>query len=190
MAWVGYVEVFWNKDHGMAGSVVIALVGLWLPALVNLAGLRSIAAFQVVTTVLKFVPLLLIATIGLFFMSRANFGEFNASGGSAWSAISAAGAIALFSYLGIETASVAAGRVRDPERNVGRATVLGTLACAVVYLLGHAGGVRHRAARGAARLDGAVHRLRERDLRGTWAGQTVGVGRGGLRVRRAGRAGP
>ena len=69
-------------------------------------------------------------------MSRANFGEFNASGGSAWSAISSAGAIALFSYLGIETASVAAGRVRDPERNVGRATVLGTLACAVVYLVG------------------------------------------------------
>jgi APA family basic amino acid/polyamine antiporter len=122
VAWVGYVEVFWNKDHSVAGSVVIALVGLWLPAVVNLAGLRSIAAFQVVTTILKFVPLLLIATIGLFFMSRANFGTFNASGGSGWSAVSSAGAIALFSYLGIETASVAAGRVRDPGRNVGRAT--------------------------------------------------------------------
>jgi APA family basic amino acid/polyamine antiporter len=42
----------------------------------------------------------------------------------------------LFSYLGIETASVAAGRVRDPRRNVGRATVLGTIACAIVYILG------------------------------------------------------
>ena len=42
----------------------------------------------------------------------------------------------MFSYLGIETASVAAGRVRDPERNVGRATVLGTIACAFVYILG------------------------------------------------------
>ena len=44
----------------------IALAGLWLPAFVNLAGLRSIAAFQVVTTVLKFVPLLLVSVIGLF----------------------------------------------------------------------------------------------------------------------------
>ncbi len=104
--------------------------------MVNLAGLRSIAWFQILTTVLKFVPLLFIATVGLLFIKSANFGAFNASGGSALSAISAAAAIALFSYLGIETASVAAGRVRDPQRNVGRATVLGTLACAFVYILG------------------------------------------------------
>jgi len=136
VAWVGYVEVFWNTGHQVGWSIVIALTGLWLPALVNLAGLRSIAAFEVVTTVLKFLPLLFMATIGLFFIDSANFGDFNASGTSWWGAISAAGAIALFSYLGIETASVVAGRVRDPERNVGRATVLGTLACAVVYLLG------------------------------------------------------
>ena len=175
VAWVGYVEVFWNKDHSLGGSVVIALVGLWLPALVNLAGLRSIAAFQVVTTVLKFIPLLLIATIGLFFMSRANFGEFNSSGGSPWHAISAAGAIALFSYLGIETASVAAGRVRDPERNVGRATIVGTLACAVVYLLGTLavfGTVPHAELLGSsAPFTDSANAI----FGGSWAGNTVGV---------------
>lgn len=84
----------------------------------------------------KFIPLLFMATVGLLFVKGANFGDFNTSGTSWLGAISAAGAIALFSYLGIETASVAAARVRDPKRNVGRATVLGTLACAAVYLLG------------------------------------------------------
>lgn len=136
VAWVGYVEVFVNQGHGKAGSVVIALVGLWVPAVVNLLGLRSIAIVQVLTTILKFVPLLVIALVGLFAMSRANFGEFNASGGSPWHAITTSAAIALFSYLGIETASVAAGRVGNAERNVGTATILGTLACAVVYLAG------------------------------------------------------
>ncbi|MDP4507912.1 amino acid permease [Nonomuraea turcica] len=136
VAWVGYVEVFWNTGHEVGWSIVIALVGLLLPALVNLMGLRSFAAFQVVTTVLKFIPLLFMATIGLLFINTANFGAFNASGTSWLGAISAAGAIALFSYLGIETASVAAARVRNPRRNVGRATVLGTLACAAVYILG------------------------------------------------------
>ena len=136
VAWVGYVEVFWNSGHAKGWSIVIALVGLWVPAAVNLAGLRSIAWFQIVTTIVKFVPLLFIATVGLLFIKSSNFGSFNASGGSSLSAISAAAAIALFSYLGIETASVAAGRVRDPKRNVGRATVLGTIACAFVYILG------------------------------------------------------
>ncbi|GAA2859118.1 amino acid permease [Nonomuraea rubra] len=136
VAWVGYVEVFWNTGHEVGWSIVIALTGLLLPALVNLMGLRSFAAFQIVATVLKFIPLLFMATIGLLFVNTANFGEFNAGGTSWLGAISAAGAIALFSYLGIETASVAAARVRDPRRNVGRATVLGTLACAAVYILG------------------------------------------------------
>ena len=44
-------------------------------------------------------------------------------------------AICLFSYLGVETAAVAAGKVRHPGRNVPKATVYGTLASAVVYLL-------------------------------------------------------
>jgi basic amino acid/polyamine antiporter, APA family len=136
VAWVGYVEVFWNTGHAKAWSIVIALAGLWIPAIVNLAGLRSIAWFELLTTVVKFIPLLFIATVGLFFVKTDNFGSFNASGGSSVSAISAAAAIALFSYLGIETASVAAGRVRNPERNVGRATIFGTLACAFVYILG------------------------------------------------------
>jgi basic amino acid/polyamine antiporter, APA family len=175
VAWVGYVEVFWNTGHNRAWSVVIALAGLWLPAFVNLAGLRSIAAFQVVTTILKFVPLVLVSVIGLFAISRANFGAFNASGQSGWSAISSAGAIALFSYLGIETASVAAGRVRRPERNVGRATVLGTLACAVVYLIGTLavfGTVPHAELLGSTApfTDSA-----DAIFGGSWAGQTVGV---------------
>jgi APA family basic amino acid/polyamine antiporter len=44
-------------------------------------------------------------------------------------------AICLFSYLGVETAAVAAGKVRNPERNVPKSTIYGTLASAVVYLL-------------------------------------------------------
>ena len=136
VAWVGYVEVFANTGHAKVWSIGIALLGLWLPAVINLSGVRNMAATQIVTTVLKFVPLLFMATVGLLFIKAHNFGPFNASGTSAGGAISAAAAIALFSYLGIETASVVAGRVRNPARNVARATVLGTIGCAVVYLLG------------------------------------------------------
>ncbi|CCQ13541.1 Arginine/agmatine antiporter [Rhodococcus sp. AW25M09] len=136
VAWVGYVEVFVNTDHAKLWSIAIALAGLWIPAVVNLSGIRNMAITQIVSTIMKFVPLLFMATVGLLFVKSANFGAFNASGTSVAGAISAASAIALFSYLGIETASVVAGRVRDPERNVARATVLGTLGCAVVYILG------------------------------------------------------
>src|SRR6266480_3835346 len=77
----------------------------------------------------------LLVIVGLFYIKSANFTPWNVSGQGAVGAIGAGMAIALFSYLGVEVASVAAGKVRDPDRNVPRSTVLGTLACAVVYLL-------------------------------------------------------
>lgn len=136
VAWVGYVEVFVNTGHRTWISVSLALTGLWIPAAINLTGVRNTGAFQVITTVVKFIPLLFMAGIGVFFIDPDNFGAFNASDRSALGAVSAAGAIALFSYLGLEAASVVAGRVRDPARNVPRATVYGTLVCAVIYILG------------------------------------------------------
>jgi basic amino acid/polyamine antiporter, APA family len=175
VAWVGYVEVFVNTGHRTGISVLIALVGLWIPAAVNLTGVRNTGAFQVITTVLKFVPLVFMATVGLLFIDPDNFGAFNASHQSALGAISAAAAIALFSYLGLEAASVVAGRVREPGRNVPRATVYGTLACAVIYILGTLavfGTVSHgELGASTAPFTDAANNI----LGGTWAGDAVAV---------------
>jgi len=98
--------------------------------------------------VLKFLPLLLVGVAGWFFVRSANFGPFNASGGSLYAAIGIAAGVALFSFIGVEVAAITAKRVRNPRRNVGRASVLGTGACAILYLLVSAavmGLVPHRA---------------------------------------------
>lgn len=135
VGWVYYVEHFVNKGSAVGWSVVIALIGLWIPAAINLSGVRQMGSFQVWTTVLKFIPLAIMSTLGLFFISTSNFTPWNTSGDTNLSAIGGAMAICLFSYLGVETAAVAAAKVRNPERNVPRATIYGTLASAVVYLL-------------------------------------------------------
>jgi APA family basic amino acid/polyamine antiporter len=133
--WVLYVEKFINEDHNRFYSTVLVLIGLWLPAAVNLSGVKNMGAVQVSTTILKFVALAFMSTVGLFFIDKANFTPWNVSGQSAVGAIGTGMSIALFSYLGVEVASVAAGKVRDPDRNIPRATMLGTLASAVVYML-------------------------------------------------------
>jgi APA family basic amino acid/polyamine antiporter len=92
------------------------------------------AIFQNITVVLKFLPLLLVGTIGWFFIEGGNFGPFNATDGSLYDGISIAAGVALFSFIGVETASIAAGRVRDPRRNVGRASVIGTALAALLYI--------------------------------------------------------
>jgi basic amino acid/polyamine antiporter, APA family len=135
VGWVLYVEVFINKDHNRFISVLLVLVGLWVPALINLSGVKNMGSVQVVTTVIKFIAVGFMATVGLFFVSRANYTPWNVSGEGAIAAIGGGMAIALFSYLGVETAAVAAAKVRDPDRNIPRSTIFGTLATAVVYML-------------------------------------------------------
>ena len=135
VGWVLYVEEFVNTGHNKLATVLLVLVGLWIPAAINLSGLRNMGSVQVVTTVLKFAVLVFMSVVGLFYIDRANFTPWNVSGESALSAIGGGMAIALFSYLGVEVAAVAAGKVRDPDHNIPRSTVLGTLASAVVYML-------------------------------------------------------
>src|ERR671910_1009503 len=135
VGWVLYVEHFINKDHDRLVSVLLVLIGLWIPAAVNLSGVKNIGSVQVVTTVIKFAVLAFVSIVGLFFIKSANFAPWNVSGESTIAAIGGGMAIALFSYLGVECAAVAAAKVRDPDRNVPRATILGTIATAVVYML-------------------------------------------------------
>ncbi|AEW97268.1 MULTISPECIES: amino acid permease [Streptomycetaceae] len=136
VAAVGYVRVVFPGHYPPGTDLAIALLALWLPALANLAGTRWVGAVQIVSTVLKFLPLLFVAFAGLFFFDPKNLGAFDPHGGNPLGGLSAAAALLLYSYVGVESAAVSAGEVRDPARNVGRATVLGTIGAAVVYLLG------------------------------------------------------
>ena len=135
-SWVFYVDALFGI-HNPTGLTNwgIALVGLWIPAAVNLAGVRQMAWFQNVTVVLKFLPLLFVGVGGWFFVSKTNFGAFNASGGSLYGAVGIAAGVALFSFIGVEVAAMTAKRVKNPRKNVGRASLLGTGASAIVYLL-------------------------------------------------------
>ncbi|MGW3200340.1 amino acid permease [Streptomyces sp. NPDC001118] len=136
VAAVGYLDVLIPVNDHKWTACLAALALQWLPALANFAGTRYVGAVQLVATVLKFVPLLLVAVGGLFFFDPSRLGPFNASGHSAVGAVSASAALLLFSYLGVESAAVSAGEVRNARRNVGRATVIGTAGAALVYLLG------------------------------------------------------
>jgi APA family basic amino acid/polyamine antiporter len=141
VAFVSYLGHFVDPLAGSSAGdhVLQALVAggaIWLLTLVNLRGVREMGAVQVVTTVLKLVPLVAIAFVGIFWMDSANFEPFNASDSSTYSAVSGAAALTLWAFIGLESATIPAQHVRDPERNVARATLIGTTVAAVVYVLG------------------------------------------------------
>ncbi len=137
VSWVFYVNAMFGWDsNNLTRNLIISMVGLWIPVGINFIGLNQVRRFQVVTVFVKVVPLVFMATVGLYFaVSRWEFPAWNPTGGMPWAVITTTGALVLFIYLGVEDASSAAGRVENPKRNVPRATIIGTLACAVLYVL-------------------------------------------------------
>lgn len=136
VAFVGYLAVFWPQLGDGDHNLLAALVGIsviWFLTAVNAFGTRESGLVQVATTVIKFVPLAIIGLVGLLFIEGGNYEPFAPNG--TWSAISAAAPLTLWAFIGLESATVAAGEVKDPERNIPRATVYGTLAATVVYIL-------------------------------------------------------
>ena len=136
VAFAGYLGVFWgdvNTKNWLAALVAVAAI--WLFTLVNIVGARETGWAQVVTTVLKFVPLAVIGIVGLFYIKSGNFTPFTpAKGGFDWH-INAAATLALWAFIGLESATVPAEEVKDPERTIPRATILGTLATTLLYIV-------------------------------------------------------
>ncbi|WP_420633029.1 amino acid permease [Candidatus Palauibacter sp.] len=136
VATVSYSTVFWPGlgDSPVAGAVA-ALVVLWGLVLVNVQGVRTAGQVQLVTTVLKLLPLAAIGTIGFLYFRAGHFRPFNASGGSPLAAVTATVTLTLWAFMGLEAATVPAADVRDPARTIPRATILGTVIAAAIFIV-------------------------------------------------------
>jgi APA family basic amino acid/polyamine antiporter len=113
-----------------------ALAMVWLFVGVNLLSVRTGGRVQVVTTVLKLLPMLYIVGLGAWVLltEPAAYSRHPPSTPLSLEALMAASTIALFAMLGIESAAVPAGRVRDPETTIPRSTMAGTLLTAAIYI--------------------------------------------------------
>lgn len=136
VAFTGYLSTFF--PHLVENRLLAFFVtagAVWFFTLVNIIGVHLAGAFQLVLTILKFVPLVLIAIIGIFFIKAENLAYFNVSGTSNFSALSGGAMLTLWAFLGLESASIPADDVKDPTKTIPRATIMGTAITAVVYIL-------------------------------------------------------
>jgi APA family basic amino acid/polyamine antiporter len=135
IALVGYLAVFLPilKDYSML-STAAALAMIWLLVIVNVRGVETAGRVQLVTTILKLLPLLAIGLMGLFALEPTHFQPWNRSGSSNLSAITATAALTFWAFMGMECANIPADEVADPARTVPRAAVGGTLLAACIYI--------------------------------------------------------
>ena len=134
---LSYLSIFFPiLNTSPFAAALTGLSAIWLLTYINSRGVKEASWVQLVTTVLKLVPLILIAIVGLFFIEMTHFEPFNFSGESNFAAITATTTLTLFAYLGIESATIPADNVANPSETIPKATILGTWIATVVYILG------------------------------------------------------
>ena len=118
-------------------SVVAVSIGLsmiWFFTWINSKGMRTTGKIQLITTVLKLLPLVFVIIFGIFFFSLDNFPEFNMTGESNFTSFSLVAALTLYAFLGLESASIPLENIHNPEKTVPKATMYGTIISTCIYI--------------------------------------------------------
>ena len=136
IAAVGYLAEMIPAISTPPASVFATAGVIWILTFANILGPRVVGALETWTMSLALIPILAIAFLGWFWFSPETFqASWNVSGGSNAHAISRAASMALWAYMGIESAAVSAGVIENLKRNIPLATLIGLAVAAVIYIL-------------------------------------------------------
>jgi len=134
---VRYLAVFLPFLAPTVPQALGAVVIVWALTLLNLRGARAAGRFQVVTAILKVLPLfaVILIVVALWTGLLAPPGDPGPHAGFSAGGITPALASVFYALVGFESASVAAERVDRPEVNVVRAMFAGGILTGLLYII-------------------------------------------------------
>ena len=137
VAFTNYLMYFFPNLNWAAQIVVKVLFVVFL-IVTNIIGVKAAGRTNDVLTLVKLVPLLFFAVIGLLFIaSNAGIaaGHYSPFVPSGFGGFGAALVLIFWAYAGFEISTIPAEEVKDPSRTIPRAIVLGILIVTVFYLV-------------------------------------------------------
>lgn len=129
---ISYLSFFWTSATTTVwrASIIVFIVGML--AIINVLGIRQSTLFSNMFTIGKLVALIIFISAGLFFLNPQAF-QFGPAPGTG--SFSQSVLLLVFAFTGFEMATIPAGEVRDPQRNLPRALLIAILVVAVIYIL-------------------------------------------------------
>ena len=136
IAFVGYLGVFIPEiTNSRILSLVFALGLIWTIFALNIRSLEDSSKFQVVSTILKILPLLFMIVMGFAHMQPDNLPEYNPTDLHPAALLATVTTLVMWSFVGIETASVPAHNMTEPEKTIPKVLVAAVLTILTIYLL-------------------------------------------------------
>lgn len=119
------------SSNKLIGFLFTSLV-LWVFTLINIIGVKRAAKMQTIITIFELVLFTFFIVVCIFHFNSANIMPM-VPNGKGLETLPKAAALTLWAFTGLESASVTAGEIKNPEKNVKRSTILGILIAAVMY---------------------------------------------------------
>jgi APA family basic amino acid/polyamine antiporter len=120
----------------VGGPAIVSCAIIWILTFLNWRGVRQMGAVQIVTTVLKVMPLLAIVVLAVILLGKGDASVIRMDPQPlTLSAVTASATLTLWAFLGLESATVPAGSVIDPAKTIARATLWGTAITTAIYVL-------------------------------------------------------
>ncbi len=102
----------------------------------NMFGIRTTGRAELIITITKVIPLILIPVIGIFIMDMDHFPALNLTEQPLHVALNSVAFITIWAFVGLESGTVPGGQVINPRRNIPLATIAGTMISAFIYIIG------------------------------------------------------
>jgi len=170
---VAYLSVFFPALTQPVTAGIVTIVIIWIFTGLNLLGAQWIGRLVAIGVVLLLIPVVLTGTYGwTFFDPKLFSANWNVGGQAPPQAVMAAVLLCIWSFIGVESASVGAGVVKDPKRTIPLSTIIGTSVAAVVYLLSSTAMLGMFSA-GTVAASGAPFSLAAGYMFGSWAPKLV-----------------
>lgn len=131
----GYLAVFARGLEQPLPACICTIAVIWLFVWLNTRGASSVGRFTTITTVAGILPVAVVGFMGWFWFDRGVFDAgWNPTNMPEPSAVLTSASIALWAFLGVESAAVSAGLIENPKRNVPLATIIGLAVSTVIYI--------------------------------------------------------
>ena len=136
IAFVGYLGFFLPQ---IASSQIYALLAslmlIWIIVFLNIRSLENSSKFQLISTLLKLVPLMLIVLLGASNFDTGNLPELNPTNLHPISLIATVTTLVMWSFIGIETATVPADNVINPQETIPKVLIASVITILILYIL-------------------------------------------------------
>tara|TARA_B000000475_G_scaffold39654_1_gene29370 strand:+ start:842 stop:2128 length:1287 start_codon:yes stop_codon:yes gene_type:complete len=136
IAFVGYLGFFLPQiANSQINALLTSLLLIWIIVFLNIRSLENSSKFQLISTLLKLLPLIFIVLLGAFNFNVNNLPELNPSNLHPISLIATVTTLVMWSFIGIETATVPADNVINPQETIPKVLIASVITILVLYIL-------------------------------------------------------